>query len=199
MIYTGVLVPYSPELSRVSYDPTPLICENAGCGEYVLQPLVVPGEQIGRPGRNYRVIRCLNCIFWGPYLTYFDGDLPVRVEFDHKNAQCQQFLEKVKDDRKPNVVSLEWRPGEPDLEEEDWTHSVAGGEPDWLQGGCDMVCPTCATSMEFILQFSSDSIDPYFRAPELREAISLKIEHYATLYLFACEACNVTASLTECT
>jgi len=197
MIYTGVMVPYDPALSRVSYDPTPLICANQTCGEHVHQPLVVPGEQIGRPGRTYRVIRCLNCLFDAPYFTFFDGDLPIRIEFEPIDGECHHFIEQRKDDSMPNVVSLEWRPGPPDPSE-DWSHNVAGGEPNWEQEPVEIDCPGCGKPMEFILQFASSAIDPYFRARDLQKTIYLKIEYYATLYLFACESCNITASQTQC-
>ncbi len=202
MIYTGKLAAFQEGLSRLSYDETSLVCGNNGCTNHVNQVLVVPGEQIGRPGHLYRVVRCLNCIFWGPYFVYFgDKGQPLRVEFN--DGQCQNFLRNIPRD----PASVQWitEPPNPDY---DGSPTFAGGQPDWVQEEEEAVCPECAAPMEFILQLSSMTMDGwrddlgnplgYSRWPqELGYKVYMTIEHYATLFLFVCDRCHITCSITQ--
>ena len=204
MVYIGKVVAYQERLSRLSGDLTPLICANEGCGSHIHQVLTVPGEQIGKPGKFYRVVRCLNCSFWGPCYAYFNATgEPVRVEgeFEDHGFLADGILGE-------HPASLQWTAGAPNPNY-DGTQTVAGGEPDWDQQAVTVVCPVCDRPMEFILQLSSMTLDGYrdenskcveWRWPrDIGYDFRMIIENYSTLYFFACDKCNVTASLTQCT
>jgi hypothetical protein len=72
MFRTAEVVPYKEGLSRLSYDDTGIKCSIEGCDQNAILLLTVPGEHIGRPGRTFRVIRCLNCHFWDTTYVYFN-------------------------------------------------------------------------------------------------------------------------------
>ena len=113
MDYVGKLVAYESGLSRLSCDKTPWPCEVEGCTNYVNHILTVPGEHIGKPGRTYHVLRCLNCLMWTPFYVYYDEmDQPVRAEYDLDDTECQEFLEDYDQTVKP--VSIVWSPIDPD-------------------------------------------------------------------------------------
>jgi hypothetical protein len=79
--YKAELVPFSEGQSKVSFDITPFKCAVEGCTDYVRQLLTVPGEDIGRPSKLYRVLRCLSCRFDDPCHTYYDeAGIPVKIE-----------------------------------------------------------------------------------------------------------------------
>lgn len=193
-IYTGTVTAYDPALSTVGPVPTALRCKS--CGGPCHELLVVPGEQIGRAGRTFRVIRCLNCYFEGPYRVYFRGDRPTRVAYEY--AEDQEFFEGSGEP--PVLASIRWVPGPPDMERAAWGwETLAGGSPAWLQNGEWPQCSTCGRDMEFILQLASSGLDRSQSDGEIPADFYLSIENYATLYFFDCPPCEVTASVCECT
>ena len=192
-VFTGRVTQYDPDLSPVGAIPTALTCEN--CGGPCHELLVVPGEQIGRPGRTYQVIRCLNCYFEGPYFVHYQNGQPTGVSYEY--AEDQEFMSSPRD---PSPrASIRWTPGAPDREADyrDWK-ALAGGHPEWAQNAEWPQCHACGEDMEFILQLASFDLDsePLQDEPGLR--VALWIEHYATLYFFHCPACEITASISQC-
>lgn len=193
-MFTGRLVPSAPELSTVGPIPTRLTCKS--CKGPCHEVLVVPGEQIGRPGRTFRVIRCLNCYFEGPYYVHFKGGAPVRVTYEY--ADDQEFIEE-----QPHPIpraSIRWDAGPPAREQGAWGwETLAGAAPSWLQTPQWPQCRECGAEMQFILQLASATLDTSRPGNDLGYAFHLSIEHYATLYLFDCSACQITASICQCT
>jgi len=180
-IFNGEIKAFQDAYSTVSLRETDLKC--VSCDGYSHEFLVVPKDQIGLTGvGSYRVIRCLNCIFFGPYYVRFEGEKPIEIT-PPEEFQCHDFLDGVS--KEDCLASIQWSPGLPRNDFDDGWSNRAGGKPVWLQGGEWPVCPLCWRTMQFILQFASCSI--------------ISIEYYATLYFFACDTCGVTCSVTQCT
>jgi len=193
-VFTGRLVPSTPALSAVGQIPSALSCMS--CGGPCHEVLVVPGEQIGRAGRTFRVIRCLNCYFDGPYYVQFRGGIPVRIDYEY--AEDQEFIEEQPDPLP--LASIRWDAGPPAGEQASWGwETLAGAAPSWLQNPQWPPCRECGKEMEFILQLASSSLDTSGPERDLGYPFTLSIENYATLYFFDCPGCQVTASVCQCT
>lgn len=205
----GRLAPYHQGITRVSYDFTNIPCPIKECGYNLQCILDIPGEAVGRPGRRFKVVRCLNCLF--------EDDLSVRFSEDGEPIEvvgpapgwCLRRLGEIPD--LSLAVGMEWNRRDVDVENfSDWT--FFGGQPIWLQGGVDSTpCPGCDQPMRFVLQLASKTLDPFFLPDgtpggsgtrwrdELGVDFQMKIEHWSTLYQFECEACRITSSLSEST
>jgi len=158
----------------------------------------MPGHLIGRADRFYQVVRCLSCIFFGPYYTYFIDNQPVRVEYDPADAQFQ-WSQGDGDGLRDMQASIDWQPGEFDLDPEpSGLETFAGGSPVWIAEDQTPNCPSCQGRMEFVLQHSSATLDTISHNEQMRDQFFMDIEYYATLYFFACEGCSVTCSITQC-
>ncbi len=191
--YIGRLVPLTPGLSRVGLQPAPLACPH--CGGRGHEVLHVPGDRIGRPGRDVRLIRCQECIFFGPHYVFWRGGQAVRIAFE--SADLEDFHKgKVQGPQ----ASLIWEPAGrafPGREgREDQTH--AGSLPLWLQSDEWPECPLCREDMAFVLQLDSDTLDTINHRSELSGQFNLFLENYATFFLFECPGCGVTASVSQC-
>jgi len=106
-------------------------------------------------------------------------------------------------------ATLKWI-AEPPSPDYDGRPTFAGGQPDWVQEEDEAVCPQCTAPMEFVLQLSSMTMDGwrddlgnslgYSRWPqELGYEVYMALEYYATLFLFVCDRCRITCSITQCT
>jgi len=191
-VFTGRLTDYDPHLSRVGTDPTDLTCES--CGGACHELLVVPGEQIGRPGRTYQVIRCLECYFEGPYFVHYQDGLPTHISYEYAE---EQELGPSKDSP-PLHAAIRWTPGAPDRQADHWGwEAVAGSRPEWELNAEWPQCPTCGEDMEFILQLGSFYLGPDTYEKRPSEPAELRIQHSATLYFFDCPACDITASVCQ--
>lgn len=193
-VFTGRVTGHDPELSTVGAAPTALTCEN--CGGPCHELLVVPGEQIGRPGRTYQVIRCLNCYFEGPYFVHYRNGQPTGISYEY--AEDQEF---ISGSAEPSPrASIRWTPGAPDREADfrDW-EALAGHHPEWLQNAEWPQCHACGEDMEFILQLASFGLGSDQLEQRVGYRVVLCIENYATLYLFDCPGCEIAASVCQCT
>lgn len=192
-VFVGRLVPFEPTLGRVGLQPSPVRCTS--CGGVCHDVLSVPGEQIGRPGRPFRLIRCLDCVFWGPHYVFWKSGQPVRAQFEE--GQHQEMLEGKTEGPQ---ASLRWEPGDPPGERaaRGW-QTIAGGQPYWLQRDEPPACPTCRREMDFVLMVASATLDTIQNRGELSGEFYLCFEYSATLYCFECEKCGVTASVSQCT
>jgi hypothetical protein len=193
-MYIGKLAEFDKDKTIISLKESSLKCQSCGgnCHELlnVPKPLIFHGE-IG----NFAVIRCINCIFWGPYFVYFKDGKAIRVQTP-KNYECHNFIE---DQCEPDsVASIDWIASSK-AKNLGYTPTFAGGKPEWLQKSEWPKCPECGKKMEFILQLSSDSIDTLLRNKNFKDKFTIEIEYYATLYFFFCEKCDVSCSITQCT
>jgi len=193
-IYTGSLAGYSEDLSKISLKETTLKCES--CNGNVHELLIVPKNQIGLSGNgSYKIVRCLNCIFWGPYFVHFSGDIPTKVVLPEE-YECHNFVQDQCE--ADSIASIKWQKDIPNKENH-WTPTYAGGKPLWEQTPEWPVCPSCNREMNFILQLSSASIDQQLRPIQLDTEFLISIEYYSTLYFFSCDECAVTCSITQST
>lgn len=191
--FVGRLVPFEAGLSRVGLRASSLPC--TCCGQVCHEVLEVPGDQIGRPGRTFRLIRCLDCAFFGPHYVYWESGKPVRAEF--KDGQAQELLGGETEEI---CASLVWEPEPLSADREGWGwETTAGGAPHWLQQDETPACLACRQDMAFVLQLASATLDTIQNQGELSGKFCLILEHYATLYCFECETCGVTASVSQYT
>lgn len=186
----GKLVNLMDGLSVISLKKSELECESCGgkCHEFLKIPksLFYPGD-IG----YIRVIRCLNCIFWGPYYIYFKKEKAIKVVA--QEYECHDFIDDQCD--KSSKASIEWV----SQESVNMSHSTTfyGETPIWLGADEWPTCPECSNEMKFVFQISSESIDASLLDIELSKPFEISIEYYATLYFFICKQCNITCSITQ--
>lgn len=193
-IFTGSLAAAGSSDTVVSLLSSGLTCDV--CGGPCHRLLSAPRAAIGLRGPGaVQIVRCLNCIFRGRYYVEFESEVPTRVVVVG-DSECHDFIEQQCDP--VSEASLCWTPGPPPAEE-DWTHTVAGGEPAWLQRPEWPACLRCERSMGFTLQLSSDSLDTLLRNRDLADGFAIEIEYYATLFLFECPDCAVTCTVSQCT
>lgn len=186
--YQGKIAPFSPDLCRLSLDPAPLTC--AICGEPCRKLLVMSGAPIGRPGMQIQIIRCLNCVFWGPCYVFFEEHEPVAIRFDQ--GQNHHLMKEMASST-PVQASLQWTTV-PAASLTPWD-TFAGGDPKWIQSPEWPACPQCKDDMDFILQLSSETLD---EGLDQLEPFYIQLEYGATLYFFFCHRCRVACSVTQC-
>jgi hypothetical protein len=191
-IYRGIITHLDPHLPRLSLRGADLNCDR--CGIAVQQLLTVPGAAIGRGERTFSVVRCINCVFFEPYYVFFATDRPIRIVHGAGEAQGrlgEGWRERVD-------LSLRFIPGAPAPDDGYLQFTTyAGGSPSWVQYEDWPNCVRCQQPMEFILQLSSETLLDGTEQVDAR--FFMDIDHFGTLYLFHCERCNVSCSVTQCT
>ena len=208
-MFKGELVPYDQEPTKLEFTSLNRDCGTEDCKEKVQRLLAVPGGEIGRePSKTYFVDRCLNCFFDGT-VSFQYNDSGEIVWGDDDFGDCGNVID---DDCKRNAkASVKWAPvTAKDLAVWEIEYGFRAGEPIvYLHGGAGEnedeppKCPKCDELMEFILRLPSEAMDgmmrnEHWKGTEL-ENFCVTIEHYATLFLFRCESCNVSTTFTECT
>jgi hypothetical protein len=183
----GTVVPNQRGLTQIGLTRLPLQCPT--CNQPCVELMVVPTSAIGR-SQDYRIVRCLNCLFASPFYVYH-RTIPIRIV---AVGQPHGLMAEMGND--PVSASVLWQPCTNGRPLTGWD-TIAGETPAWLQPTTPPVCPECGEAMAFILQLATDTLDRAFH--ELDTDFYIQIEYGATLYFFYCHTCHVSASLTQST
>jgi hypothetical protein len=194
-MYLGKLAKEGDTNTILSLKESNLLCKS--CGGMCHEILTVPKNEIGCGSEgNYKVIRCLNCIFFGAYYVYFEAGVPFEVS-PPRNFEANDF---IIDNGMYGSASIKWEQvSSIKRSQQEYLPIFSGGKPLWVQKAERPRCPKCKKHMDFILQISSEALDTTKRNQEFISDIYMDIEYYSTLYFFFCEQCEVSCSVTQCT
>lgn len=205
-MFKGEIVPFDQESTKVGIVSLERNCGVKECSEKVQRLITIPAREIGRESeKTYFVDRCLNCFFDSGAVSFQYNDKDEIIWSDDDSGECMDFLDEGE---RTSKASIKWTPLIPnDFLDFDTKEGLRAGGPIIYVHGCgdeeeSLSCPKCDQEMEFIARFPSGSMDYYrnrkWKGSEL-EDFKISIEHYATLFFFRCESCNVSTTFTQCT